>query len=325
VTNKVTGETLTAEDVYADWVVANFLNDNSIAQGQYSYNGYTEKVPTPTDSIIDCPTGLLSIYVHQFGTRYIELACRGNVTIDFNGSEHVSLVLTLPHSGRYTMWSSREDDSDTTLTREFDLRSVKSPFLNYWVWWKIESDFDYAYVEVSIDDGRTWKIIPTPSGTDANPVGSNLGWGYTGCSGGGETGKNCSAQWVNEEVDLSAYAGQIIQVRFEYITDAVLSYASMMLDDITVPELNYTCSFEQDSCDWESNGFARGDNVLPQMFIVQLIYQSGSQTTVERLPLDPKSQGSRSLNLKDQDVAILVVSGKTPFTTEEASFNLEIK
>ena len=320
-----TGKTLTAEDVFADWAVANFLNDSSIAQGQYGYQGYAEKVPSPTDTISDCPTGPISANVHQFGTRYIELACHGNVTINFTGSQHVSLVPTQPHSGRYAMWSSREDESDTTLTREFDLSGVKSATLNYWAWWKTESDYDYAYVEVSADGGKTWKIIPTPSGTDANPVGSNLGWGYTGCSGGGETGKGCSAQWINEKVDLSAYAGQKIQVRFEYITDAALSYASLMLDDISVPEINYTCSFEKDNCGWDSQGFARVDNVLPQTFVVQLIHQSGGQTTVERLPLDANRQGSLSLNLKSRDTAILVVSGTAPFTTEEASFELEIK
>jgi immune inhibitor A len=324
-TDLATGKPLTVDDVFADWAVANFLNDSSIAQGQYGYKGYAEKVPGPTDTIPDCPTGPISANVHQFGTRYIELACQGNVTINFTGSQHVSLVPTQAHSGRYAMWSSREDESDTTLTREFDLSGVKSATLNYWAWWKTESDYDYAYVEVSVDGGKTWKIIPTPSGTDANPVGSNQGWGYTGCSGGGETGKGCSAQWINENVDLSAYAGKKIQVRFEYITDAALSYESLMLDDISVQEINYSCSFEKDTCGWNSKGFARVDNVLPQTFVVQFIHQSGGQTTILRMPLDANRQGSLSLNLKSRDTAILVVSGTAPFTTEEASFKLEIK
>jgi immune inhibitor A len=324
-TDQSTGKALTVEDVFADWTVANFLNDSSIAQGQYGYKGYGEKVPGPTDTISDCPTGLISANVHQFGTRYIELNCHGNLTINFTGSQQVSLVPTQPHSGRYAIWSSREDESDTTLTREFDLSQVKSATLNYWAWWKIETDFDYAYVEVSVDGGKTWKTIPTPSGSDANPVGSNLGWGYTGCSGGGETGKDCSPQWIYETVDLSAYAGKKIQVRFEYITDAALSYASWMLDDITVPEINYTCSFENDNCGWDSQGFARVDNVLPQTFVVQLIHQSGGQTTVERVTLDDNRQGSLSLNLKSRDTAILVISGTAPFTTEVACFELEIK
>ncbi len=323
--DQVTGKTLTAEDVFADWVVANFLNDRSLAHGQYGYTHFAEKVPTPTDTISGCPTGLISASVHQFGTRYVELACHGSLTIHFAGSQQVSLVPTQSHSGRYAMWSSREDESDTTLTREFDLSQVTSATLDYWTWWKVETDFDYAYLEVSADGGKTWTIIQTPSGTDSNPAGSNLGWGYTGCSGGGVTGNACEAQWINEKVDLSAYAGQKILVRFEYITDAALNYASVMLDDISVPEINYACSFESDNCGWESKGFARVDNVLPQTFVVQLIHESGGQTTVERVPLDANRQGSLALNLLDGDTAILVVSGTTPFTTELASFELEIK
>ena len=320
-----TARILTAEDVFADWAVANFINDSSLAQGQYGYKGFSEKVPGPTDTITDCPTGLISANVRQFGTRYIELTCQGDLTIHFTGSQQVSLVPTQPHSGSYAMWSSREDESDTTLTRQFDLRGVKSATLAYWAWWKTESDYDYVYVEVSTDGGKKWQIIPTPSGTDANPVGSNMGWGYTGCSGGGETGQGCSAQWINEQVDLSAYAGQKILVRFEYITDAALSYESLMLDDISVPEIGYTCDFEADVCGWEAKGFARVDNVLPQTFAVQLIHQSGGQTTVERMPLDASRQGSLSLNLQRHDTAFLIISGTTPFTTEKASFELEIK
>jgi immune inhibitor A len=324
-TDPVTGKTLTAEDVFADWTVANLLNDSNIYQGQFGYKGNAEKVPGPTDTITDCPTGPISATVHQFGTRYIEITCLDNITIHFTGAQHVSLVPTQLSSGRYAVWSSRQDGSDTTLTREFDLSDVKSATLTYWAWWKIESDYDFAYVEVSTDGGKTWNILSTPSGTGANVAGSNLGWGYTGCSGGGETGQDCSPQWVNEKVDLSSYAGQRIQVRFEYLTDAALTYDSLMLDDIAVPEINDACSFEKDTCGWDSQGFARVDNVLPQTFVVHLIHQSGGQTTVERLHLDDNGQGNLSINLNRQDFTILVVSGTTPFTTEKASFELEIR
>ena len=269
-TNPDTGKGLTVDEVFADWAVANFLNDSSIAQGQYGYKDYAEKVPSPTNTITRCPTGPISANVHQFGTRYIEITCRGDLTVTFTGSQHVALVPTQPHNGSYDIWSSREDESDTTLTREFDLRRVSSASLSYWAWWIIESNYDYAYLEVSTDGGETWKILPTPSGTDANPAGNNLGWGYTGCSGGGETGDDCTPQWVHEKVDLSAYAGQKILVRFEYITDAALDYASLMLDELSIPEINSTCDFEADSCGWESQGFARVDNVLPQTFVVEL-------------------------------------------------------
>jgi immune inhibitor A len=325
ISNPDTGRSMTAEDVFADWTVANFVNDGSLAQGQYGYTGFTERAPGPTDTIYECPTGLISASVHQFGTRYIELNCQGSLSISFTGSTQVALVPTQPHSGSYAMWSSREDESDTSLTHQFDLGGVSSATLDYWGWWQIESDYDYAYQEISADGGKTWAMLQTPSGTDSNPAGSNMGWGYTGCSGGGDTSEGCSAHWVHEQVDLSAYAGHSILVRFEYVTDAALDYASLMLDDISVPEIDYNCDFEGNACGWSSLGFVRVDNLLPQTFVVQLIHRSAGLTTIERMPLDASRHGSLSLKLQNGDTAFLAISGTTPFTTEEASFELEIR
>jgi bacillopeptidase F (M6 metalloprotease family) len=77
----------------------------------------------------------------------------------------------------------------------------------------LEKDYDYLYVTVS-EDGQSWKILKTPSGTDKNPSGNSYGWGYTGLSGSGK-----SAEWVQESVDLSEFAGKKVQLRFEYVTD----------------------------------------------------------------------------------------------------------
>jgi hypothetical protein len=186
------------------------------------------------------------------------------------------------------------------------------------VWWAIEQDYDFAYLEVSTDGGSTWKIINTPSGTSANPTGNNLGWGYTGNSG------SDPSEWVEEVVDLSDYAGQKIQVRFEYVTDAAVNRAGFMVDDISIPELDYSTDFEGDTGDWEETGFVRMDNLLPQTFIVQIIYQNG-ETTVERMPLDADNTGSLTLNLDSGEKATLVVLGTTPFTTEVASYQFEVK
>ncbi len=323
--DRATGKPLTADDVFADWTIANFLNNSSVDSGLYAYQGYSGTIRRPTTSIDTCPQPQTAATVHQYATDYIAIQCQGQVTIAFTGSQQASLIPTTPHSGRYAFWSNRMDAGDTTLTREFDLTGVTSATLDYWAWWEIEKDFDYAYVEVSPDAGQTWQILHTPSGTASNPNGSNLGWAYTGCSGGGDPAKSCQASWVEEKVDLSAYAGKKIQVRFEYVTDQGLNYPSFEVDDISVPELNDTCNFEKDACGWTAQGFVRVDDVLPQSFVVQVIRESAGQTTVERMPLDANNQGSMTLDLNRGDQAVLVVSGVTPFTTELASYQYEIK
>jgi len=324
-TDPATGKTLTALDVFADWTVANYLNDGSIGDGRYAYKNYSNRVPQPTDSINNCPQDPTAATVRQYGTDYIEIRCTGASTITFTGSQQVQLVPTAPHGGRYAFWSNREDSSDTTLTRDFDLSSTTKATLEYWAWWQIEQDYDYAYLEVSADGGQTWTILRTPSSTDTNPTGANFGWGYTGCSGGGDPGTGCNASWVKESVDLSAYAGKKIKVRIEYVTDSGLNYPSLMLDDMSIPEIGYSCDLEKDACDWQAAGFARIDNMLPQTFSLQVILDSGGQTTVTRVPLDANNQATFPLDLKRGDQAILVVSGTTPFTTEPASYEYGIK
>ncbi|MBI3244462.1 MAG: immune inhibitor A [Chloroflexi bacterium] len=320
----LTGGPITMVDVFADWVIANYLGDPDVADGRYEYNNYPDSptISAPTDSFFSCPVANTSATVRQFGADYYEINCDGQITLNFTGSQQVSVVPSEPHSGRYAFWGGRTDQSDTTLTREFDLTGLTSATLNYWALWTIEEDFDYAYVLASADNGETWEMLETPGGTDADPNLSNFGWGYTDNSGGGET-----PVWVEETVDLSKYAGKKITIRFEYVTDPNTNRAGFMVDDVSIPELNYSADFETDDGGWDGAGFVRIDNILPQNFVVQVIKQSGdsSETTVERLALDAANSGSLTLNLGKGEKAVLVVSGATQFTTEVASYQFEIK
>jgi hypothetical protein len=316
-----TGRPLTAVDVFADWVIANYLGDASVGDGRYAYQRYPQApgVRAPTETIYQCPSDARQTTVHQFAADYYEIRCEGQATLHFTGSRQVNAIPAQLRGGRYVFWSHRTDESDTTLTRAFDLSGLTSATLAYWAWWDIEENFDYLYLEASADGGRTWEILQTPSGTAANPNGSNLGWGYTGRSGAGS-----GPEWVEETVDLSAYAGQKVLIRFEYVTDAALVQPGFLLDDLALPELNYRADFESGADGWEAAGFVRMDNLLPQRFVVQVIRQ-GAATTVERVPLDEGNRGSVTLNLGEDEAAVLVVSGATPFTQEVASYQIEIK
>jgi hypothetical protein len=318
-TDPATGQPITSVDVFGDWVIANYLGDPDVADGRYAYGNYPDapRVEFPTDSFSDCPIDLAE-NVAQYGADYYEIDCASEVNISFTGSQQVQVIPTMPNSGRYAFWSHRNDESDTRLTRAFDLTGLDSATLVFQAWWEIEEDWDYTYLVVSNDGGETWTMIETPSGTDRNPVGNNLGWGYTGNSGGGGSG-----EWIEESVDLSEYAGQEILVRFEYVTDAAVNLAGFMVDDIRVPELDYEADFETDEGGWDGEGFVRMDNILPQEFLVQLILEDG-ETTVQRLALNESNQGSLTIDL-GRGGATLVVSGTTPFTTEPASYQFTVE
>jgi hypothetical protein len=89
-----------------------------------------------------------------------------------------------PYSGEYAFWSNKGDESNMTLTREFDFSNVSGPIeLSFQTWYDIETDWDYVYVEVS-ENGENWEILTTPSGTGTDPSGNSYGWGYTGVTDG---------------------------------------------------------------------------------------------------------------------------------------------
>jgi hypothetical protein len=314
------GTGLAYEDLYADWIVANLLDDPSIADGRFGY----EDIDPPSFEIVtthrrsDYPVST-SETVRQHGTDYIELHSDKSLTLRFTGSTQIGLVNTQAHSGRYMWWSNRGDDSDMQLTRGFDLSDVSEATLEFWTWYDIEEDWDYAYVEISTDGGETWEILTTPSGTPTDPNGNSFGWAYTGRSGGDP------AEWIQEQIDISPYAGQEVLIRFEYITDDAVNRPGFVVDDIAIPEIDYFSDFEVDEDGWEPSGFMRHANVLPQRWLVQMVL-FGPETTVERLVLEEDQTGEWAIPLDNRtDRAVLTVSGLAPVTTELGSYSYEIE
>ncbi len=321
------GTGLTYEDLFADWIVANLLDDPYLGDGRYGY----QEINPPSFEIetayreSDYPVSVSST-VHQHGTDYIELQGERPLVLRFTGSTQIGLVDTVAHSGRYFWWSNRGDDSDMMLTRAFDLSDVSEATLEFWAWYDIEKDWDYAYVEISTDGGETWEILTTPSGTPTNPNGNSFGWAYTGKSGGGG-----AAEWIQERIDISPYAGQEVLIRFEYITDDAVNRPGFVVDDIAIPEIDYFSDLEEDdglalslSNGWDPAGFIRHANVLPQRWLVQMVL-FGPETTVERLELDEDQTGEWVIPLDSRtDRAMLTISGLAPVTTELGSYSYEI-
>ena len=290
---------LTFEDLFAEWLAANYLNLEQPAPAAI-YENYPITVETS---------------VQQFGADYILLQGDGDLNVHFVGATDTPLLDLPPHSGRYFWWSNRADESLTTLTRAFDLANVEQATLTYWAWYDIEPGYDYATVEVSADGGEQWHILSTPSGSGANPHGNNPGWGYTGHSEG----------WVREEVDLTPYAGGEVLVRFAYLTDEAVTGAGFVLDDVTIPEIGYADESEGDG-GWQAAGFVRSDNSVPQRYLALLI-SLGDEITVERLQVEEDQTADWTAPLSSENLheAVLVLSGLAPLTTHPAFYHLTIE
>jgi hypothetical protein len=308
------GYTEQFDDIYADFVVANYLQNPQTGTGNWGYTDFTPGSVTPAVEYVDSPVEKQDT-VHQYGADYIEINAQGTTNIEFTGVTQVQVIGNNAHSGNYQWYSHRGDDTNTRLTGIFDLSDVRSATLNYWTWYDIEKDWDYGYVEASTDGGQSWTILETPHTSTENPTGNGYGPGYTGTSAG----------WIEEKIDLSEFAGQEIMVRFEYITDDAVNRPGWAIDDISIPEINFFDNAENSLNAWQAEGFVRMDNVLPQKFLVQVI-EIGNEATVQQISLDENNRGAFTINGMGQtiDRAILIISGLTPVTTEPAGYQYKL-
>ncbi|MGQ9894607.1 MAG: hypothetical protein ACUVSY_12490 [Roseiflexus sp.] len=305
------------EHLFADWAVANVLNDPSVGDGRYAY---PDNLPARA-ATVPLPEGTTTTDVRQFGVDYFG-PLEGPLTIHFDGSDTVSLVGELPAEGRFAWWSNRGDESVSTLTQRLDLRRVARATLLFRLWHELERHYDYAFVTVSTDGGVHWQTLPGITTRIDDPQGHNLGHGFTGVSGAPDAAiGSARARWIEERMDLTPFAGQEMLVRFWVITDAAINGSGLLIDDIRIPEIGFADGAETDNAGWQAEGFVRTSGVLPQRWLLRLIVFDDDGVQVVAPDVD--SQGRAALTIAEGRRAILMVSGATPFTTEPASYHIE--
>lgn len=320
------GRTERFDDIFADWVIANYLDaPEARPNGSFGYSDIDLYRIAVGETYRSYPASAQST-VNQYGADYIELKGRGSIIINFSGQIETNLTQARPDTtdtpskGVYSWWSNRGDQSNSTLTRAFDLRNLSSATLNFSVWYDIEEGWDYAYVTASTDGGNQWQILSGRYATTDNPVGNAFGPGWTGISGTGEM-----PEWVDEQVDLTPFAGKEILLRFEMVTDDAVNHAGLLIDNITIPELGYADDGEAGTGGWEASGWILSDNTVMQRWLVQLVTIAADGVAIQRMPVGVDGRGQLTLaNLDDLDEAVLIISALAPVTTEAASYSYEI-
>ncbi|MBI4491889.1 MAG: immune inhibitor A [Chloroflexi bacterium] len=307
------------DEVFKDWVVANFLDEWFPSGGRFGYRSL-DMHARPTGTV-----GLGSTYrgrIHQYGANYLELVGDGqDADVVFQGNTRVPLVDVQPPSGAQVWWSNRGDNLDSRLTRSFDLRGLAQAQLRFRLWYETEGDYDYGYVLASTDGGQTWRSLCVREARTDDPTGNNLGCGFSGNSGGGS-----QPAWIDEEVDLSPVAGREVLLRFEYVTDQAYNARGFLVDDVELPELEFLDDAEADA-GWQSEGFIRSDNLLSQDYSVRLLLFRGPRVEVVDLPLDETRSGVARIPGLGSDVtrAVVAVSALAPQTLEPAGYTLELR
>lgn len=309
----------TGIDLWLDWLAAMALRDARNVPDAFRWQG-PELGPLTTEPVNTLPASF-STTVDQFAADYYELPSSGEVTVEFNGASVVSLLGTAAPSGDSFWYAQRANESNPRLTRTVDLRESDAATLAYKVFTDIEQGYDFAYVSVSTDGGRVWQPLTAEGmqGLDSGDDPSDSALAprfYTGHT----------REWVTESIDLSPFAGQEILLRFEYVTDPILTFGGFALDDIAIPEINFHDDAETSDEGWIAEGFTRATTELPQTWWLQLItFDVDGRPTVSRLnvPEDGRLEHTYQ-TVPGVRRPILIVAAATPQTLQPAEYVLDI-
>ncbi len=306
------------QSIWLDWLTALAIHSEPNAPAEYALR---EGITTAAMETINNFPANYEETVNQYAVDYYKLFGDGSVTLEFTGSNHAQLLKVLPASGE-TMWlANRANFSQVQLTREFDLTAVDTATLEYVVFHEIEKGYDFAYLTISTDGGVTWQGLESNEmqGLEINDDPSETAFTdryYTGRS----------QEWLKASADLTPYAGQVVQIRFEYVTDPILTFGGIAIDNISIPEIGFYDDTETDA-GWTANGFVRATGYVPQQWHLQLITFVDDAPVIKHLLLDENNTVSIDFSLDNDGGGrpILVIAASAPMTLEAAHYAFEIR
>ncbi len=167
------------------------------------------------------------------GADYVPLTARGRAlqgrdlrSLSFEGAKSLPTTPLLwtvvsndpDRTGNPVLWSGNANSLDASAVTSVAVPAT-GPTLTFLAKYGAEFGFDYGYVEVSTDGGRTYTAIPGDQTVDG-PLGPAL----NGTTNGFEP----------RSYDLSAYAGQTVLLAFRYVSDGGVNEGGLLLDDIKV-------------------------------------------------------------------------------------------
>ena len=292
------------ESFTADWATALFLDGRS-PDPRYRISAHDLPQPFFANRVRQLPfDGVSSL--DQFAIDVIDLDFSGPATLTFAGDTVVE-VAPAPPDGEPFWYAPPDNSGRSQLTADIDLSDVSSAMLSFAVWYDLEPGYDFAYLSVSTDGGQTWQPLDPRHGIV----------GAYGPAWGGHSVEMLDHQngWLEEQVNLDAYAGRPIAVRFDVLTDFEEVNRGFAVTDINITQLAA-------QPDWRPSGFVRTGSVLPQTWEVRLIRHGGGSEVIP-LSLDGFNRNQTSVDLGQEGGALIVVP-LNPFVESTAEYWLSI-
>jgi immune inhibitor A len=320
------------EKVYADYAVANFVDDPALDAGQYGYANRDVAVAASGGEDSSPPDST----VHPYGADYYDI--QGDGSMAATAEDPVAIIPASEGqpapTGGFFAWSNRADEMLTWLQRPADLSTASSPQLTFEYWHQIEEDWDYAYVRVSRDGGATWDFLNTSAcgGRATNPNGNNRAVAETG----GITGD--SGGWQSCTLDLAQYAGSQVLVRFEYDTDQAVTEPGYVVDDVALTDAG-TAIWPTTDFEAGDRGFTFGGDgtktwlrlrpLADNQALFQVVSIASGTVTRTVLRRSDFTAGANGLELATPvpiaGRSVMVFSGTTPIATQPFGYSYAIQ
>ena len=189
------------------------------------------------------------------------------------------------------------------LMTQVSLEESDFTLLKFSARWFIEYNYDYVVIQVSNDNGDNWESLCgnyTRPGVSSHGTSDPL---YDGLQG----------DWIIEEVDLSAYQGEVINLRLVFVSDGGVEMDGFYIDDMLIENITLVSVGTEDLLD------ADAFSVLPSLnngtFDVKIEKSFiGQGTMLEVIDMQGKLlytkdnvSGLETLNLKNVGSGVYVV------------------
>ena len=180
------------------------------------------------------------------GSDYVQLRDGSGTPVDASKIHSIEFSSPAKHAAAPMEWQSvsvagdavlsagAANDIDRSIVRSVNVPANGDRTLTFDTRYGIESEWDFAFVQVSTDDGLTWTSLANANTTDEHDPAalSSIIAELPGLDG--------DADWHAESFDLSAWAGKTVLLRFRMMTDgATLGNdgaieAGWLVDDVKV-------------------------------------------------------------------------------------------
>jgi hypothetical protein len=292
------GYMISFDELFHNWAIANYIDDLSIGNGEYGYftldipsldtwgysieyalHNYWQGPEFKQDTYMQASWwyGTVQPYTAQYWDFGFAPAGR-DIRFLYGGD---ALSGMLAHSGSYQWYGGMGNWAWRRLGQGFSI-PMGGATLKFWTYYEIETDWDYAYVEVHDLLTDTWTTLPglmttttlphaqdnpnTPAGHE--PMDYNLAGTWNALTG-------FSGTYYEEQMDLSAFAGHEIELYFVYWTDGAYNEQGIYIDDISIPELSFLDDVEAGENGWTNYGWKRTTGLEPNNWAGTVIDVTG--------------------------------------------------